>query len=58
MRAEREYFGIAERGGFEPPIPFWGILAFQACQLNHSCISPGNGGAIYKLFFNRQPSGT
>lgn len=31
---------IAERGGFEPPIPFRGILAFQASQFNHSCISP------------------
>jgi hypothetical protein len=33
-------FGFAERGGFEPPVPFWGTLAFQAGQLNHSCISP------------------
>ncbi len=40
---------VAERGGFEPPIPFWGILAFQASQLSHSCISPKNG-AIYKNF--------
>ena len=32
--------GLAERGGFEPPIPFWGIRAFQAGQFNHSCISP------------------
>ena len=31
---------FAERGGFEPPIPFRGILAFQASQFNHSCISP------------------
>ena len=31
---------IAERGGFEPPIPFWGIPAFQASALNHSAISP------------------
>src|SRR5690606_4901230 len=40
---------FAERGGFEPPIPFRGILAFQASQFNHSCISPKNG-AIYKNF--------
>ena len=33
------FFG-AERGGFEPPKPFWGLLAFQAGQFNHSCISP------------------
>ena len=38
---------LAERGGFEPPIPFWGIRAFQAGQFNHSCISPvlRSGGA-------------
>ena len=33
-------FRFAERGGFEPPKPFWGLLAFQAGQFNHSCISP------------------
>ena len=31
---------IAERGGFEPPIPFRGIHAFQACLFNHSSIFP------------------
>ena len=31
---------FAERGGFEPPIPFWSIHAFQACLLSHSSISP------------------
>ena len=31
---------IAERGGFEPPIRFWRIHAFQACLLSHSSISP------------------
>ena len=30
----------AERGGFEPPIRFWRIHAFQACLLSHSSISP------------------
>ena len=30
----------AERGGFEPPIRFWRIHAFQACLFNHSSISP------------------
>lgn len=30
----------AERGGFEPPKPFRGLHAFQACQFNHSCIFP------------------
>ena len=33
-------FRFAERGGFEPPKPFWGLLAFQAGQFNLSCISP------------------
>ena len=31
---------FAERGGFEPPKPFWGLPTFQAGQFNHSCISP------------------
>ena len=31
---------VAERGGFEPPIRFWRIHAFQACLLSHSSISP------------------
>jgi hypothetical protein len=41
---------FAEREGFEPSVPFRGTHAFQACQLNHSCISPffhrslGEGG--------------
>ena len=30
----------AERGGFEPPIRFWRIHAFQACLFNHSSTSP------------------
>ena len=34
---------FAERGGFEPPIPFRGIHAFQACLFNHSSISPDKG---------------
>ena len=32
---------LAERGGFEPPIGYEPIHAFQACDLNHSSISPG-----------------
>ena len=31
---------LAERRGFEPRIPFWGIHAFQACLFNHSSIFP------------------
>ena len=31
---------LAERGGFEPPKPFWSLHAFQACLFNHSSISP------------------
>ena len=34
------YTFLAERGGFEPPIPFRGIHAFQACLFNHSSIFP------------------
>src|SRR4051812_9404857 len=33
---------LAERGGFEPPVPFWSTHAFQACALNHSAISPAS----------------
>ena len=35
-----KYSTKAERKGFEPPVPFWGTHAFQACLLNHSSISP------------------
>ncbi len=31
---------LAERGGFEPPIGYEPIHAFQACDLNHSSTSP------------------
>jgi hypothetical protein len=34
-------FWAAERVGFEPTIPFWGIHTFQACSFDHSDISPG-----------------
>ena len=40
---------FAERGGFEPPKPFWGLLAFQAGQFNHSCIFPFGSAKI--VFF-------
>ena len=36
--AQRKTF--AERRGFEPRKPFWGLHAFQACLFNHSSISP------------------
>ena len=39
--------GKAERGGFEPPIPFRGIHAFQACLLSHSSIFPSIGYPQY-----------
>lgn len=39
--------GKAERGGFEPPIPFGGIHAFQACLLSHSSIFPSIGYPQY-----------
>ena len=31
---------VAERGGFEPPVGYEPTHAFQACDLNHSSISP------------------
>ena len=31
---------MAEREGFEPPVPFWGTLTFQASPFDHSGISP------------------
>ena len=31
---------MAEGGGFEPPVPFKGTHAFQACSLNHSDTPP------------------
>jgi hypothetical protein len=39
---------LAERGGFEPPIGYEPIHAFQACDLNHSSISPECGFAFTK----------
>ena len=33
------YF-LAEKGGFEPPVGYEPTHAFQACDLNHSSISP------------------
>ena len=44
---------FAERGGFEPPKPFWSLHALQACLFNHSSISPLKSnprGSIYFLF--------
>ena len=43
---------IAEKAGFEPTIPFWGIRTFQARTLSHSVISPdrsalGSIGSLY-----------
>ena len=31
---------LADKGGFEPPIGYEPIHAFQACDLNHSSICP------------------
>lgn len=41
---------VAERRGFEPLKPFWGLLAFQAGQFNHSCISPDCGDKSNNYF--------
>ena len=35
--------GMAERGGFEPPVRFWRTHDFQSCQLSRSCTSPRSG---------------
>jgi hypothetical protein len=49
---------LAERGGFEPPIGYEPIHAFQACDLNHSSISPDGfrhfRGAAYYSKDSRQ----
>src|SRR3569832_350668 len=41
----RPRVSLAERGGFEPPIGYEPIHAFQACDLNHSSISPASCSA-------------
>ena len=41
---------FAERRGFEPRIPFWGIHAFQACLFNHSSTSPFRGAKVKEVF--------
>src|SRR3569623_1679949 len=38
----RPRVSLAERGGFEAPIGYEPIHAFQACDLNHSSISPAS----------------
>ena len=43
-------FFAAERRGFEPRIPFWGIHAFQACLFNHSSTSPFRGAKVKEVF--------
>jgi hypothetical protein len=35
---------LAERAGFEPALGYYPKHAFQACDLNHSSISPQDGG--------------
>ena len=50
----RDFFVLqffpAERRGFEPRIPFWGIHAFQACLFNHSSTSPFRGAKVKEVF--------
>lgn len=52
---------LAERGGFEPPIGYEPIHAFQACDLNHSSISPDGFShlceAAYYSNYSRQYKG-
>jgi hypothetical protein len=37
---------LAEKGGFEPPVGYEPTHAFQACDLNHSSISPNSSNAF------------
>ena len=41
---------FAEKAGFEPTIPFWGIRTFQARTLSHSVISPYCEERILRYF--------
>jgi hypothetical protein len=40
-----------ERGGFEPPIPKNGIIAFEATAFDHSAISPKKFLKIFTELF-------
>ncbi len=45
---------LAERGGFEPPIGYEPIHAFQACDLNHSSISPDGVSCVHEAaYYNK-----
>ena len=50
-RPERRFITgcLAERAGFEPAVGYYPTHAFQACDLNHSSISPG-GGILAEAF--------
>jgi hypothetical protein len=39
---------MAERAGFEPAIPFWSILTFQASAFDHSATSPLKARAYHE----------
>ena len=41
MVAGSDIRNMAERGGFEPPIPETGIPVFETGAFNHSATSPG-----------------
>ena len=44
------FSSLAERGGFEPPIEYYPIHAFQACAFSRSAISPAcNAGVLLAL---------
>ena len=50
----RKYTNImAERAGFEPAVGYYPTHAFQACDLNHSSISPADGHSN-RSFSNQQ----
>ena len=54
---------VAERGGFEPPVPFWGTPAFQASSFSHSVTSPicfclqslANASTVFHFAATRSP---
>ena len=41
---------MAERGGFEPPVPFWSTHDFQSCTIGQLChLSVGPCGKVWDL---------
>ncbi|VXB32633.1 hypothetical protein MASSI9I_20479 [Massilia sp. 9I] len=47
---------LAERGGFEPPVGYEPTHAFQACDLNHSSISPDGVSCVHEAAYYSKDS--